>query len=157
MDMYLGMARGHWTTCYGILIADIVWGEQGKELAASGFLRWTLAIGICWLSLPPNVFQPLFCFACLCLGIGQWTLRGNCLENFHTALGHWKWHWTAHVVCLCCMATIVATCSVYLRTHAWPHSIWLWSSSQHCEGGEGKCGSALWPVDERPHIGNVVA
>ena len=60
-----------WLQAMG-LIANIVRWEKG-QLFVPGFLHWTLAIGIGWLTRQPNFFEHESCCACLCwaLAIGR--------------------------------------------------------------------------------------
>ena len=74
-------------------------GEKRKQFVASGFAHWTLAIGICWLTLHPNFFEHVFCFACLCWALAS----GHCValvirtSTVQLGIGKGSRHWYVFV------------------------------------------------------------
>ena len=94
----MGMAGGHWThgrhclvrkgtrtCCVGVSVLDIGHWRLHVQCVQRPLdtCRMVTENG---LTLHPNFFD--MCFVChACAGHWQWTLCGNCPENFHSAVG----------------------------------------------------------------------
>ena len=107
-----GHVQAAWLEAIGLVHdggSDIGSGERVCHWTLPLVLALACVLFLALLVDPsPNFFEHVFCFACLCWALAS----GRCPEDFNSGVGHWKGRWT--VVCVCCMAKIVTTRSVYL-------------------------------------------